>query len=155
MGLNLERLFEPINAGEYELKKALREDGYIVKDVSNSAEYWEKDIDLIVTNMETEVVTTIEVKWDYCLHKTGNLFIETINSRSKGGNGWFNFCEAKLLAYGDAINKIFYFIDVAALKDYIEKNKNNLKTGYVADGAAGYLVPLDSINKLLVCAVQV
>lgn len=143
---SLEKLMEERHPGEYELKWSLREHGYIVKDVSNNPRYWAKDIDLIATNVFTDVTTTIEVKWDRCMAQTGNMFIEIENPRSKDNRGWFEFCEADLLAYGDAVNKKFYFIGVAALRDYIEKNKENLQTRVTPDGAYGYLVPIANLT---------
>lgn len=56
--------FETRKPGEYELLQSLRANGYEVKDVSQDPSYWEKDIDLIATNLETKVTTSIEVKWD-------------------------------------------------------------------------------------------
>lgn len=143
--MSLEELLEPVHAGEYELKKSLREHGYIVKDVSDNPSFWDKDIDLIAFNQTTGVLTSLEVKWDNRIAETGNMYIETENPRSKGGKGWFRFCEADMLAYGDSNNRIFYFIGVAALRDYIKDNKAKLEMRACADGAQGYLVPIDDL----------
>ena len=62
--------FETRKPGEYELLKSLRENGYEVRDVSQDPSYWDKDIDLIVTNLETKVITNIEVKWDNRISET-------------------------------------------------------------------------------------
>lgn len=153
--MDLDRLFEPVHSGEYELKISLREHGYSVKDVSNDPEYWDKDIDLIATNLFTNTVTSLEVKWDRRLTATGNLFIETKNPRSKGGKGWYMFCEADMLAYGDAVNSIFYFIRLADLRNYIEAHKDTLTVRTTADGSTGYIVPLTDIAALLECAVDI
>ena len=153
--MNLERMFEPIHPGEYELKCSLRENGYEVKDVSNDVTYFNKDIDLIATNIGTGAVTNLEVKWDKRIAATGNLFIEIENPRSLGGNGWFKFCQADMLAYGDAINKKFYFFRVAALKKYIEAHEDELEVRKIWDGSKGYLLPLLHVEHLLVCAVEV
>ena len=140
--MSLEEMLEPRHPGEYELKKSLRANGYIVQDVSDNPNYWNKDIDLIAQNTTTGVLTSLEVKWDNRIAQTGNMYIETENPRSNKGLGWFRFCEADMLAYGDAINGIFYFIGVAALRDYIKDNKAKLSMRTCADGAYGYLVPI-------------
>ena len=148
-------LFETKKPGEYDLMWSLREHGYTVKDVSNNPEYWGKDIDLIATNIFTEVTTTLEVKWDKRIAATGNLFIELENPRSKCGNGWYKFCEADLLAYGDAINRIFYFIRMSKLREYINEHKLDMKYSTTADGSYGYLLPLFHVEHLIECAVAI
>ena len=153
--MNLEELFDKRTPGEYDLKWSLREHGYKVLDVSGIPAYWDKDIDLIATNIFTDVTTTIEVKWDSRISATGNMFIELENPRSKGGRGWFSFCEADLLAYGDATNRIFYFIRIADLRQFIEDNKLNLQCRTTGDGSYGYLIPLALVEHLFECVVQV
>ena len=150
-----EELFEPNNPGERELKQALRAQGYKVRDVSDNSCYWSKDIDLIVTNTATGKITNVEVKWDYYIANTGNLFIELSNPRSKGGNGWFKFCEADALAYGDAHNKVFYTFDFPQLREFINEHKKEFNCRTTADGSYGYLVPLALVKHLVKSAVAV
>ncbi len=78
-------------AGETEAIELFNKCGYSVKDVSGNSSYFDKDIDLIVTN-PSGVTKAIEVKADSRIADTGNLFIEYLNPRSKGGYGWFRFC---------------------------------------------------------------
>lgn len=147
----LELLLEPHNAGEQELKDWLRGYGYKVKDVSDNPIYWKKDIDLIVDGE-----TTIEVKWDSKLAETGNLFIETISNIDNNKKGWYEFCEADYLAYGDAIGKTFCIFNWAQLKAHIEAHKAEYKTAraadYTKDGikkySQGYLVPIGTLSGL-------
>jgi len=146
----LNAIYEPHNPGEWELKFTLRNHGYSVEDVSDNPNYWYKDIDLIVTNTKTCNVSKIEVKWDSRIAATGNLYIEFANPRSKGGKGWFEFCEADLLAYGDSRNKVFYMIRIPALKEFIARNKNVLRIAKTPDGSQGYLVPKEYITNLII-----
>lgn len=146
MELDLSMIGEPVHPGEYELKWALREHGYKVRDVSMEPEYWHEDVDLIATNIFTEKVTKIEVKWDKRLAETGNFFIEFINPKGEFGKGWFKICKADVLAYGDAVNKIFYMIDFNELKKYIAENEEYLEVRKVWDGSTGYLVPLRDVS---------
>jgi hypothetical protein len=90
---------------------------YKVEDVSNNPDYYDKDIDLIITSPTSGLTKTFEVKFDSKICETGNLYLERSNIRSKGGAGWFDFCEADYLAYGDAINKYFYVIPMKELRE--------------------------------------
>lgn len=145
-----ELMFGRRNLGEYELRWALREHGYFVDDVSAEPAYWSKDIDMLIAPVFGEdVVTSIEVKWDQCTAATGNIFIELENPRSFRGEGWFKFCEADYLAYGDAKNRIFYFIKMNDLRTYINNNKLNLRYHTTWDGSYGYLLKLKDISELI------
>lgn len=136
---------EPVHPGEYELKWALREHGYKVRDVSMEPEYWHEDVDLIATNIFTDVVTKIEVKWDKRLAETGNFFIEIDNPKGEYGKGWFKICKADILAYGDAINKRFYMIEFPQLQEYIERHKEELEVRKTWDGSVGYILPIGAV----------
>lgn len=86
-----EDYLKPYKAGETEAKELFAKCGYTVKDVSDNSNYFDKDIDLLVTNT-SGVTKRIEVKADSRIADTGNLFIEYLNPRSKGGYGWYCFC---------------------------------------------------------------
>ena len=135
--------------GEWEYQYTLKHYNYEVINVSNEPDYWDKDIDCISVNPITKNVATHEIKWDKRIAETGNLYIEIKNPRSRNGQGWFYFCEADLLAYGDAYNKVFYVIDMKQLKEYIEKNKDNLHIVSTFDGSEGYALPLENIKDLI------
>lgn len=150
MELDINKFFEKRTPGEYELMWGLREHGYIVDNVTNEPNYWSKDIDfLIVPVLGADIVTSIEVKWDKRIAATGNLFIELENPRSIRGNGWFKFCEADYIAYGDAVNRIFYFIKLADLRAHIAEHKLELKYRTTSDGSYGYLLPLSDVAALV------
>ncbi len=70
--------------------------------MSGNPDYWYKDIDCFCTSPRTGATKSFEVKWDSRINTTGNLYLELTNVHSKGGRGWFSFCEADYLAYGDA-----------------------------------------------------
>ena len=130
--------------GETLFKSIMQSKGYEVQDVSAEPEYWEKDIDFIITSPTTGLTKTFEVKYDYCINYTGNLYIELTNIYSKGGKGWFQFCQADLLAYGDAHNNIFYIIDMEQLRKHLFFNQYKV-TGCNGD-STGLLVPLADIK---------
>ena len=149
--IQMEYLLEPQKAGEFELKKHLRAQGHKIEDVSNNPSYWSRDIDLIMDGS-----TTIEVKWDDVISSTGNLFIETVSDTEKHKDGWYIFCEADKLYYGDAVAEVFYIFDFWKLKAHIEAHKAEYKERYAPDFgkdgiykySKGYLVPLESLKGL-------
>ena len=151
LAIMLEYATMPRRAGEYELKRYLRDTGRKVEDVSDNPHYWKKDIDLIVDDFET-----VEVKWDGKLADTGNLFIELYSDIYERKAGWYKFCEARNLAYGDAQNKMFFIFDFAKLKAHIEAHKAEYKTATAADygkdgitkWSEGYLVPMETLSGL-------
>ena len=156
MDLDINKFFEKRTPGEHELMWSLREHGYIVDNVTNEPNYWTKDIDFLITPVFGEdIVTSIEVKWDRHLANTGNMFIELENPRSIGGMGWFEFCQADYLAYGDARNRIFYFIKLADLRNYVADHKLELKYRTTSDGSYGYLLPLSSVSALIAGTMKV
>lgn len=144
--VNWEELLEPVHPGESDLKEYLRRAGYKVKDVSDNCAYFGKDIDLIVFCMDG-APSTLEVKWDYRLADTGNLYIELENPRSERGLGWFSFCEADFLFYGDANNKLFYIFNRKELFDFIETYKKEWRRSGTYDGSKGLLVPLSEVKQ--------
>ena len=130
-------------AGELLFKEIMQARAYQVEDVSNNPDYWHKDIDFVITSPTTGAVKTFEVKWDSCINSTGNLYLELTNIHSRGGKGWFNFCQADYLAYGDAVNKVFYIIPFADLKERVAQMQ--CRVARCGADSTGKLVQLDKI----------
>lgn len=101
--------------GERLFRNTMEQLGYKVEDTTNNPEYYEKDIDFIITSPFSGKVKTFEVKWDDCINRTGNLYLEVENINSKGGRGWYEFCKADFLAYGDSRSRTFYIIPLLEL----------------------------------------
>lgn len=138
--------------GEWELKRYLRKQGYEVEDVSDNPSYWYKDIDLIVNSK-----TTLEVKWDSRISKTGNIFLEICSNVEKNQPGWFKFCKADYLFYGNSIDEEFYVFNFKELKAHIKAHKDEYqqrtapdynKYGEITKRSIGYVVPLESLQGL-------
>ena len=127
--------------GEQLIIQFLESAGCLVTDVSNEPEYWAQDIDLLVEKCGR--CSSIEVKTDNRISRTRNLFVETFNPRSIDQAGWLFFSKAELLYYLDSENLIVYVFRLDELRAFVERNRRNLKTAYVYDGAEGWLVPLD------------
>ena len=107
--------------GERLFKQIMESRNYTVQDVSDNPDYWYKDIDFIVTSPTSNLTKTFEVKYDSKIHNTHNLYLELTNIHSKGGKGWFEFCEADYLVYGDAVNDEFYIIPLLELRERAKK----------------------------------
>lgn len=104
---------------------------YKVEDTTNNPDYYDKDIDFIVTSSTSGLTKTFEVKWDTRISNTGNLYLEIENINSKGGKGFFEFCEADYLAYGDANNRKFYIIPLLELRERVKQLPQRLgRCGY-------------------------
>ena len=138
----IHELIEPVNAGEYEVKKFLRGRGIQVEDVSDNPHYWAKDIDLIATNPLTGASAAIEVKLDARINDTGNFFVEFENPRSKNSKGWLHFCEADFLYYIDSHTYITYIIKIDELRHFIAEHKSELAIKSTLDGSVGFVIPL-------------
>ena len=109
--------------GEQLFSQEMESRGYKVVNVSNDSTYWDKDIDFIITSPSSGLVKSFEVKYDDRIKDTGNLYLELTNVHSKGGQGWYKFCQADYLAYGDARGGIFYIIPLADLRARVDQKK--------------------------------
>ena len=132
--------------GERLFQQQMQNKGYIVEDVSNNSDYWNNDIDFIVTSPTTGAVKTFEVKWDSRLNKTGNLYLELVNVNSKGGYGWFEFCQADYLAYGDATTNTFYIIPLLELREKVQHMPKQI--AQCGNDSIGQLVALSSLKNI-------
>lgn len=134
--------------GEQLFKQRMEQLGYALTDVSGNPEYWSKDIDFLATSPRTGLTKSFEIKFDSRINQTGNLYLELTNVHSKGGRGWFNFCEADYLAYGDAAAQVFYIIPLAQLKDRINAMQHQ-RYAQCGTDSTGLLVSLKDIQDII------
>lgn len=132
--------------GEQLFQQAMQNKGYVVEDVSNNPSYWNKDIDFIITSPTTGLTKTFEVKWDSKLNKTGNLYLELVNINSQNGDGWFEFCQADYVAYGDAITNTFYIIPLLELREKVKQLPKRI--AQCGNDSIGQLVSLKQISDI-------
>lgn len=127
-----------------------------VTDVSDNSIYWPQDIDLLCST-DKGISYSVEVKWDSRIQKTGNMFIEILNTNSKGGKGWFNFTKADFLFYGDEGNNLFYVIPLEELRKWLAAHKGYYRIAeafdYNRDGSIrglskGLLVPIEDVTSI-------
>lgn len=130
--------------GEQLFAQIMKNRNYKVEDVSDNPEYYYKG-DFILTSPTSGQKKIFEVKWDYKIHKTNNLYLE-LATRFTDGIGWYEYCKADYIAYGDAINKKFYIIPLLELREKVEHMPKNIKE--CGNDSIGYIVSLDSIKDL-------
>lgn len=133
--------------GERLFQQIMEEKGYTVQDVSANPQYWDKDIDFVVISSTSGLERTFEIKWDSRIGKTNNLYLELTNIHSKGGKGWFKFCQADYLAYGDSCNNCFYVVSLLELRERVrELPHRGTSCGY---DSTGILVNLNDISDII------
>ena len=132
--------------GEQLFAQTMENRGYTVIDVSDNPDYWDKDIDFIITSHATGQTKTFEVKFDTKIHKTGNLYLETFNIHSQNCRGWWKFCKADYVAYGDAANQIFYVFPLLDLRARVVQLE--LRQVSCGSDSEGLLLPLAAVSDL-------
>lgn len=133
--------------GERLFRQRMEEQNYKVRDVSNHSDYWNKDIDFIITSPTSGETKTFEVKWDDRINQTKNLYLELENIHSKRGLGWFNFCKADYIAYGDSKTETFYVISLLDLKK--RANEVPRRIARCGNDSYGQLISLKDIEDLV------
>ena len=134
--------------GENRFKATMQNKGYIIKDETLNPYYWDKDIDFIATSPFTGETKSIEVKWDYRISGTGNLYLELTSTHSKqwNGEGWWLHCQADVLAYGDANGNKFYMFDMAELRQRVEALPHIIKN--CGKDSTGIVVSLKDVEDI-------
>ena len=133
------------NLGEQVFTYKMKEAGYTIQNVSGDPDYWDKDIDFFVTSPSGNS-RSFEVKYDTRLNQTGNLYLELTNIHSKNGIGWYRFCQADYLAYGDAATKTFYIFDMQQLRERVQQLPERMS--HCGQDSIGLLVSLRDVSDI-------
>lgn len=134
--------------GELLLQKIMEQKGYKVEDVSGNPQYYDKDIDFVITSPTSGEVKTFEVKFDTRIYKTNNLYLEikNVNSKQWNGEGWWKHCKADYLAYGDTHSRTFYVFPLLELRKRVDKLRKEVAS--CKDESKGYLVNLRDVQDI-------
>lgn len=127
--------------------------GNKVRDVSDDREYQKKDIDFVITNKDG-VELTVEVKTDYKLNKSGNLFFESTYHKDWGDTpGWYDYCQADFIVFYDVIGKKLYIYNFSVGRDYVRQAAEHKLFFNCDDGCyrEAYLLPLGLAMKKDFC----
>lgn len=143
-----------MNAGEVEAQNYLLKNGWKVKNLTACKDFFSKDIDFLIERDQERFY--IEIKWDTRIKHTGNMFIEVSTDIENNKDGWYNYCEADFIFYGDALNKLFYVFRLQDLKEFIKGDYKRLQQRKAADYtiygrvkkvSQGLLVPIEELRK--------
>ena len=132
--------------GELLFQQRMETKGYTVEDVSANSQYFGKDIDFLITSPTTGETKSFEVKYDTRINSTGNLYLEFVNKNSEGCRGWFEFCQADYLAYGNAKTNTFIVVKMDKLRERVKCLPQRVA---LTDDSAGYLIHISQIKDLI------
>lgn len=141
-----------MNIGELRAYNYFQSNGWSVQDVTANPEYWDRDIDFVVSSGSQSL--TIEVKWDSRIASTGNMFIETVTDLDKCKGGWFTFCQADYIYYGDSVNQLFYVFKTDDLRQFVSSHMMEERKaadynyrGVLKKVSQGMLVPIKEFSQ--------
>ena len=132
--------------GEERVKQALTRLGHTV--TNTSIELQMKDIDFICCNRKNQQ-TTLEVKSDFRVNGTGNVYIEisNINNKRNGYKGWYYYCEAEHLGVVEPQANVCHIFQMSELREKMKDN--SFRTATCNGGETkGTLVPLSVIKNM-------
>lgn len=125
--------------------------GYEVQDVSKEASYFSKDIDLIATKGDEQLL--LEVKADSRVAATNNVVIETVGNIAAAKKGWIYYTQATNICFVDMINFIAYVVRTSELLELLRQGnyrtiiRSQLEDGEYYKEAELALVHLDELSK--------
>ncbi len=127
--------------GENYVRDLMARRNHKVIDVSDN---YDIGFDFFVDDMKCELKT------DYVINQSGNLFLEEYMDYFKGGRtqGWFKTSKATHLLYLDEKSKTLYIYLLDSLRDYVKENIGYLTLRSLDDGyktVFGYCVPIDAV----------
>lgn len=143
-----------MNTGELRAQEYFLKNGWKVKNLTACQDFFSKDIDFLIERDQERFY--IEVKWDTRIKHSGNMFIEVSTDIEKNKDGWFKFCEADFIFYGDALQNLFYVFRLQDLKEFIKEDYKRLQQRKAADYNAygqvrkvsqGLLVPIEKLRE--------
>lgn len=141
-------------AEEFTINEYYVDNLFDYQDVRDIQEYRNIDVDFIVTDLFFEKTWYSEVKGDWRIHDTGNMFIEyklEYYDGSPNMPGWFMFTKTNELVYCDLVLGKIYLIDFKSLYEYVDThrlksvscNNDRNKCSY------GWLVNVDTFSDWL------
>lgn len=125
--------------------------GYEVQNVANDQVYFSKDIDLIATKGDEQLL--LEVKADSRVAATNNVVIETIGNIAAAKKGWIYYTQATNICFVDMVNFIAYVVRTSELLELLRRGncrkiiRPQLEDGEYYKEAELALVHLNELSK--------
>ena len=131
--------------GEVLFSEYLTSRGILFEYVGEDIRFQPYDIDFVVHREGKPVL--VEVKNDTKISYTGNIFYESVSNVDYGTVGCFEKTRAEWIVICAEPERRFYIVRSEFLRDYVAKNKDNLKyiSRVAGSNSAGYLIPLSEI----------
>ena len=128
--------------GERYVRELMEHRNHQVKDVSNNPSL---GYDFIISDKK------VEIKTDYIISRTNNLFLEDYCQYCRGGKaeGWLRTCQADYLFYLDEKNLTLYIYFLEDIRKYIEENEKEIPYKGLYDGykrVYGYCLNKDRVK---------
>ena len=96
--------------------------GWEVEDVSNNEEYFSLDIDFLAAR--NGISTSIDVKTEAAMARTGNMFIEDeiIYKDGREAKGWLHYSKAEYIWHINPQNGMAFAYNLEEMREFIKKN---------------------------------
>lgn len=129
--------------GERIFCNVVADKGYEIFDLSNDKTYQKKGVDFKIRKGLKEIL--VDVKTDYLMHKTGNIFLEIQDGPRVG---WAKKTKADLIFYIDYNSNTVYVLDWSSCA--AKMGELRTVTFYNQDGVrmVGALLPVSKLDEL-------
>lgn len=132
--------------GESYVKDLMEHRKHKVKDVSDIPSL---GFDFYISNKK------VELKTDYVMNRTNNLFLEDCCEYKRGGGraGWLRTCKADYLFYLDEKDYTLYIYLLDEIRNYVKENKDTIPYRSLDDGnkrVFGYCLNKDLVRNQVI-----
>lgn len=123
--------------------------GYSFTDVSDDREYQKQDVDVLIESKKMAgKQIPVEIKNDTMIHRTGNIFFETMSNVDYATDGCFQKTKADIMVIVSEPEKSIYLVDAQFLKKYVTESAKSLRfiSRVPGSNSCGYLIPVRNIS---------
>ena len=129
--------------GERILANIVANKGYKISDLSDDRVYQKKGVDFRIKNDSKDVL--VDVKTDYLMYKTGNIFLEIQDGPRVG---WAKKTAADLIFYIDYNSNTVYVLEWDSCADKIDELRTVSFNNQDGVHMVGALLPIDKLDEL-------
>ena len=129
--------------GERIFANIVADKGYEILDLSNDKTYQKKGVDFRIKNENQQLL--IDVKTDYIMYKTGNIFLELQDGPRVG---WAKKTIADLIFYIDYNSNMVYVLEWSSCAAKIDELRKVAFSNQDGISMVGALLPVDRLDEL-------